>query len=327
MIRKPMVSDSRKPPAAHHETDRSYPRGRAAGAVARGRWTYRMHAGSLPASIRDVESRQDSRRMYRVPVSWIAFQRRGALHGHSRQWMRRAGSAWIRPRATFGSRGARRHLVLVWHAGAGRRDSLDQRNCRAGRQHVLVSLRHHGPASANRRERVRLPPFPLGSSMDDSGRGAASGRFQGRAERRPDRIRRCTSPREAGAAEAGCTEFRREVPFSRGRLDQVRRHRYRVCVHADRRAQIMDLDALHARQTSQLTSAARRSRCYWRLVDYSIFHFQDIHVLRSQVDPAGDISKFHLYEADRAIGLFFGMLKRATHEAEPHKDGGAGRTI
>ncbi len=60
------------------------------------------------------------------------------------------------------------------------------------------------------------------------------------------------------------------------------------------------------------------------LVDYSIFHFQDIHVLRSQVDPAGDISKFHLYEADRAIGLFFGMLKRAAHEAEPHNARGEG---
>jgi phenylpropionate dioxygenase-like ring-hydroxylating dioxygenase large terminal subunit len=58
------------------------------------------------------------------------------------------------------------------------------------------------------------------------------------------------------------------------------------------------------------------------LGDYCIFHFQDIHVLRSQLDPAGDISKFHLYEADRAIGLFFGMLKRATLEAEPHKDQG-----
>lgn len=63
------------------------------------------------------------------------------------------------------------------------------------------------------------------------------------------------------------------------------------------------------------------------LVDYSIFNFQDIHVLRLQVDPAGDISKFHLYEADRAIGLFFGMLKRAMHEAEPLNVDGEGNHL
>jgi phenylpropionate dioxygenase-like ring-hydroxylating dioxygenase large terminal subunit len=55
------------------------------------------------------------------------------------------------------------------------------------------------------------------------------------------------------------------------------------------------------------------------MLDYLIFHFQDIHVLRSQLDPVGDISKFHLYEADRAIGLFFGMVKRAMLEAEPRQ--------
>jgi phenylpropionate dioxygenase-like ring-hydroxylating dioxygenase large terminal subunit len=60
------------------------------------------------------------------------------------------------------------------------------------------------------------------------------------------------------------------------------------------------------------------------LLDYFVFHFQDIHVLRSQSDPVGDISKFHLYEADRAIGLFFGMLKRATLEAQPSADPRAG---
>jgi phenylpropionate dioxygenase-like ring-hydroxylating dioxygenase large terminal subunit len=52
------------------------------------------------------------------------------------------------------------------------------------------------------------------------------------------------------------------------------------------------------------------------VMDYLIFHTQDIHVLRSQSDPAGDISKFHLYQADRAIGLFFGMVKRAMLEAD-----------
>ena len=67
------------------------------------------------------------------------------------------------------------------------------------------------------------------------------------------------------------------------------------------------------------------------LLDYCVFHFQDIHVLRSQVDPAGDISKFRLYEADRAIGIFFGMVKRAMHEAEvetsreDHMSAAAGR--
>ncbi len=56
------------------------------------------------------------------------------------------------------------------------------------------------------------------------------------------------------------------------------------------------------------------------LLDYFVFNFQDIHILRSQVDPVGDISKFRLYEADRAIGIFFGMVKRAMHEAEEHRD-------
>ena len=56
------------------------------------------------------------------------------------------------------------------------------------------------------------------------------------------------------------------------------------------------------------------------VLDYSIFRFQDTHVLRSQLDPAGDISKFRLYEADRAIGLFFGMVKRAMHQTEPQRE-------
>ena len=70
----------------------------------------------------------------------------------------------------------------------------------------------------------------------------------------------------------------------------------------------------HAKLSSYL-GGAMLSRLF-ALIDYLIFNFQDIHVLRSQLDSPGDISKFHLYEADRAIGLFFGMVKRAMLEAE-----------
>src|SRR5208283_2105861 len=45
--------------------------------------------------------------------------------------------------------------------------------------------------------------------------------------------------------------------------------------------------------------------------DRAVFTFQDYPVLNPQVDPPGDFSHFRLYEADRAIGLFFGMRKRA----------------
>ena len=38
-------------------------------------------------------------------------------------------------------------------------------------------------------------------------------------------------------------------------------------------------------------------------------------MLNSQVDPVGDFSRFRLYEADRAIALYFGMRKRAMLEA------------
>jgi nitrite reductase/ring-hydroxylating ferredoxin subunit len=50
-------------------------------------------------------------------------------------------------------------------------------------------------------------------------------------------------------------------------------------------------------------------------LDRAIFEFQDRAVLNSQVDPVGDFSRFRLYEADRAIALFFGMRKRAMLEA------------
>ncbi|HLI79059.1 MAG TPA: Rieske 2Fe-2S domain-containing protein [Candidatus Binataceae bacterium] len=49
--------------------------------------------------------------------------------------------------------------------------------------------------------------------------------------------------------------------------------------------------------------------------DRALFEFQDKAVLKSQVDPAGDFSSFRLYEADRAIALFFGMRKRALLDA------------
>ena len=49
--------------------------------------------------------------------------------------------------------------------------------------------------------------------------------------------------------------------------------------------------------------------------DRAVFQFQDRAVLRSQVDPVGDFARFHLYQADRAIALFFGMRKRALLEA------------
>src|ERR1700683_1362628 len=56
------------------------------------------------------------------------------------------------------------------------------------------------------------------------------------------------------------------------------------------------------------------------ILDYFAFKFEDIHILRSQLDPVGDISRFHLCEADRAIGLFFAMVKRAMPETPPPED-------
>ena len=49
-------------------------------------------------------------------------------------------------------------------------------------------------------------------------------------------------------------------------------------------------------------------------LDRWVFVHQDFAVLKSQSDPVGDISRFKLYEADRGIGLFFGMVKRAMLE-------------
>jgi len=52
------------------------------------------------------------------------------------------------------------------------------------------------------------------------------------------------------------------------------------------------------------------------IYDRMIFELQDKKVLRGQVDPPGDFSRFHLFEADRAIALLFGLRKRARAEAE-----------
>lgn len=61
--------------------------------------------------------------------------------------------------------------------------------------------------------------------------------------------------------------------------------------------------------------------------DRAVFTIQDYPILNSQVDPPGDFSRFRLYEADRAIGLFFGMRKRAMLKAEEedHTSAAAGR--
>ena len=49
--------------------------------------------------------------------------------------------------------------------------------------------------------------------------------------------------------------------------------------------------------------------------DRWIFKREDFEVLNSQSDPAGDLSGFKLFPADRAIGLWFGMRARAMREA------------
>jgi nitrite reductase/ring-hydroxylating ferredoxin subunit len=50
-------------------------------------------------------------------------------------------------------------------------------------------------------------------------------------------------------------------------------------------------------------------------LDRAVFIFQDYPVLSRQVDAPGDLSKFHLYEADRGVALAFGMRKRAMLDA------------
>jgi phenylpropionate dioxygenase-like ring-hydroxylating dioxygenase large terminal subunit len=63
-------------------------------------------------------------------------------------------------------------------------------------------------------------------------------------------------------------------------------------------------------------------------LDRAVFLYQDAPVLNSQSDPPGDFSRFHLYEADHGIALFFGMRKRAMLAAasqEHHATAAAGR--
>lgn len=52
-----------------------------------------------------------------------------------------------------------------------------------------------------------------------------------------------------------------------------------------------------------------------------VFTIQDMRMLASQQrnDP-GDISSYHLFEADRAIALYFGLRKQAIDDAHPRRD-------
>jgi phenylpropionate dioxygenase-like ring-hydroxylating dioxygenase large terminal subunit len=50
--------------------------------------------------------------------------------------------------------------------------------------------------------------------------------------------------------------------------------------------------------------------------DRAIFMLQDRRVLLSQSDPPGDLSKFKLYPADRAIALLWGLRKQVMLEAK-----------
>jgi len=49
--------------------------------------------------------------------------------------------------------------------------------------------------------------------------------------------------------------------------------------------------------------------------DRAIFMLQDKRVLLSQSDPPGDLSRFKLFPADRAIALLWGLRKQAILEA------------
>jgi phenylpropionate dioxygenase-like ring-hydroxylating dioxygenase large terminal subunit len=63
------------------------------------------------------------------------------------------------------------------------------------------------------------------------------------------------------------------------------------------------------------TAAARLAARY----DRAIFVLQDRRVLLSQTDPPGDMSRFRLYPADRALALFWGLRKQAILEAQRHQ--------
>jgi phenylpropionate dioxygenase-like ring-hydroxylating dioxygenase large terminal subunit len=53
--------------------------------------------------------------------------------------------------------------------------------------------------------------------------------------------------------------------------------------------------------------------------DRAIFMLQDKRVLLSQSDPPGDLSRFKLFPADRAIALLWGLRKQAILEAQRRK--------
>jgi len=61
-------------------------------------------------------------------------------------------------------------------------------------------------------------------------------------------------------------------------------------------------------------SEAGCSRAHFRSSNRWVFSVQDTPVLESQADALADFSNYHLYEADRGIGLFFAILHRALRE-------------
>lgn len=60
--------------------------------------------------------------------------------------------------------------------------------------------------------------------------------------------------------------------------------------------------------------------------DRAILELQDKAVLQTQVDEPGDFSRFKLYEADRALALFWGLRKRAIVAARNRRATAGGDT-
>ena len=74
---------------------------------------------------------------------------------------------------------------------------------------------------------------------------------------------------------------------------------------------------IHARYGHDYLSRAFGGRMLSRAfsqLDRWVFSAQDTPVLESQADALADFSNYHLYEADRGIGLFFAMMHRAMRE-------------
>jgi hypothetical protein len=80
---------------------------------------------------------------------------------------------------------------------------------------------------------------------------------------------------------------------------------------------------IHARYSHDYLPRAFGGRMLSRIfsqLDRWVFTVQDTPVLESQRDLLADFSSYHLYEADRGIGLFFSMFRRAMRDAAISND-------